>query len=62
MRSLLTSSSRQVLVDASAYFAIAYSKDHNWATSFSVMERLGIQHAFTFDRNFAQYGWTVLVP
>lgn len=32
------------------------------ATSFAVMERLRIPHAFTFDRNFAQYGLTVLTP
>ncbi|MDQ3701114.1 MAG: PIN domain-containing protein [Chloroflexota bacterium] len=31
------------------------------ATSFSVMERLGLSVAFCFDRNFAQYGVTVLV-
>lgn len=30
------------------------------ATSFVVMERLGISVAFTFDRHFAQYGLTVL--
>jgi uncharacterized protein len=30
------------------------------ATSFAVMERLYIPHAFTFDRNFTQYGLTVL--
>lgn len=30
------------------------------ATSFAVMERVGIAHAFTFDRNFAQYGLAVL--
>ena len=30
------------------------------ATSFSVMERLGIDTAFTFDRNFAQYGFQAL--
>ncbi len=32
------------------------------ATSFVVMERLGIEAAFTFDRNFAQYGLPVLTP
>jgi predicted nucleic acid-binding protein len=30
------------------------------ATSFAVMERAGISMAFTFDRHFAQYGFTVL--
>lgn len=30
------------------------------ATSFVVMERLGIRYAFSFDRNFAQYGLTLL--
>ena len=30
------------------------------AISFSVMERLAIRHAFSFDRDFAQYGFTVL--
>jgi predicted nucleic acid-binding protein len=30
------------------------------ATSFAVMERLRIPHAFTFDRNFTQYGLPVL--
>ena len=30
------------------------------AISFVVMERLRISHAFTFDRHFAQYGFTVL--
>jgi len=31
------------------------------ATSFAVMERLGISVAFSLDRHFAQYGWE-LVP
>jgi len=30
------------------------------ATSFAVMERLGIPFAFAFDRNFAQYGLSLL--
>jgi uncharacterized protein len=30
------------------------------AISFAVMERLGIAQAFTFDRNFAQYGLPML--
>ena len=29
---------------------------------FAVMERLGISWAFTFNRDFAQYGWTLLSP
>jgi uncharacterized protein len=32
------------------------------ATSFVVMERLGLRTAFAFDRHFAQYGLTVLPP
>mgnify|MGYP000170865927 CR=1 FL=1 len=30
------------------------------AISFAVMERLGISQAFTLDRNFVQFGWSVL--
>jgi predicted nucleic acid-binding protein len=30
------------------------------ATSFAVMERLGIDTAFTFDLHFRQYGWKQL--
>jgi predicted nucleic acid-binding protein len=30
------------------------------AISFAVMERLRIPQAFTFDHNFAQFGWNVL--
>jgi len=30
------------------------------ATSFTVMERMRVPAAFTFDRHFAQYGFTVL--
>jgi uncharacterized protein len=32
------------------------------AISFTVMERLGIRYAFTFDRHFAQYGFSVVTP
>jgi predicted nucleic acid-binding protein len=32
------------------------------ATCFAVMERLDIPAAFTFDRNFSQYGLNVLRP
>jgi predicted nucleic acid-binding protein len=27
------------------------------STGFAIMERLGIERAFTFDRHFAQYGF-----
>ncbi|MDP2936889.1 MAG: PIN domain-containing protein [Dehalococcoidia bacterium] len=32
------------------------------ATSFAIMERAGIAHAFTFDHHFGQYGFRVLGP
>lgn len=32
------------------------------ATSFVVMERLGLTEAFTFDRHFAQFGFALLQP
>jgi uncharacterized protein len=35
---------------------------YNDAISFTVMERLGLQIAFTFDGDFAQYGFAVLRP
>ena len=35
---------------------------YNDAISFAVMERLGIDLAFTFDSDFRQYGWAVATP
>ena len=32
------------------------------ATSFAVMERLGITEAVSFDRHFGQFGWTQVPP
>lgn len=30
--------------------------------SFAVMTRLGVTHAFTFDKHFEQYGWQIVRP
>lgn len=30
------------------------------ATSFAIMERLGLRTAFAFDRHFTQFGWNVV--
>ncbi len=30
------------------------------ATSFAVMERLGVAHVFSLDDDFRQYGWIVI--
>jgi predicted nucleic acid-binding protein len=35
---------------------------YNDAISFAIMERLGIDLAFTFDSDFRQYGWRVAAP
>lgn len=38
------------------------SFSYNDAISFAIMERLGIDLAFTFDSDFRQYGWSVVAP
>ncbi len=30
--------------------------------SFAVMTRLGLRHAWAFDKHFSQYGWQTLAP
>jgi predicted nucleic acid-binding protein len=43
-----------------------YGKAHLFSfvdcKSFAVMERLGIVHAFAFDRHFDEYNGTIRVP
>ena len=50
--------------EARAILATYSDKDFSLtdAISFSIMERWGISSAFTFDRNFTQYGFVPLRP
>ena len=52
--------------EARARQIIARYDDKNFsltdATSFAIMDRLGISRAMSFDGNFEQYGLTVLTP
>ena len=52
--------------EAAAHDLLFRYADKAWsladATSFVVMERLDIRYAFTFDSDFAQYGFTPLTP
>lgn len=38
------------------------ARSYTDASSFTIMERLGLRYAFTFDRDFEQYGYSVLTP
>jgi uncharacterized protein len=54
----------EAVVEESALALISRYRDKDFtltdATSFVLMERLGIRHAFTFDDDFRQYGLIVL--
>ena len=61
-----------IFVDSSAWYALANEKDVNHplarqfltknCTSFAVMSRLELIHAFTFDADFSQTGQFTRVP
>jgi len=51
--------------DAAKRIILQYiDKDFSFADaiSFSIMQRLGIRLAFTFDQHFSQYGFTIATP
>ena len=54
----------RVFVGTSAVFALLDRSDKTYsytdATSFAVMERLGLKTAFAFDPHFRQHGFQVL--
>jgi len=66
--SILNSNTRIVRISQSdeemARAILIRYQDKNYsltdATSFVVMQRLGIQTAFAFDRHFSQHGFTIL--
>jgi predicted nucleic acid-binding protein len=70
LRSIESGSTTVVPVDtddhARARAVLALQQDKLYsltdALSFVIMERLGISRAFTFDHNFEQYGFTMLMP
>lgn len=57
-----------IFVDTGAWFAVAVlaDPDHLFSfvdcTSFVIMERLGINHAFAFDHHFDEYPGIIKVP